>query len=872
MMDIAKHAEKILWIKWFADKFYNYLWKGYYSLSTPVRTNFWNWRGMPISCHSIEMWDSVADIMHTNWELWVMTKLGAWVWTYFWNLRPRWTAITNNWESSGSVHFMEMFDKTASVISQGNSRRWATTPYLPVEHWDIEEFLEIGTEWHPIQRCTTAVTISNEWMKEMLEWDKDKRKIRAKILKRRSEVGYPYITFVWNANEQRVDVYKDKWLDVKTSNICVVWDTKILTDRWYLEISSLEDEEINVWNWFEFTKTIVRKTWENQEIINVKTNSWYEINCTPYHKFYIQNWYWNYSENMSLKRAFELEPWDKIIKHNLPIIDWDKNLDYAYDNWFYSWDWCVYQKRQRIYLYWEKKKLKDRFLSITKRNNQEDQDRMYWHTNLLMDKFFVPNSEYTIESRIEWLSWLFDADWYVTTNNTWAQTIQLVSINKQFLFDLQLMLQTLWCDSKIRKQSDWWIRKMPKNDWSGEMWDYLTKEARRILINWNSLYKLISLWLDCWRLKRTWKEPSRLCSEFVKIESVEYLTNKEDVYCFTEEKRWMWMFNWILTWNCQEIFLNTDEKHSFVCCLSSINLLHRDEIKDTDAVETMVCFLDAVMQEFINKLESLRDSDKKEDKITFHFMEKAYNFALRERAIWVWVLGWHSYLQSKMIAIESEEASAINIDIWKIIKDKTYSASMWMADTYWEPSLLKWYWRRHSHLMAVAPTTSSAFILWQVSQSIEPLMSNYYTKNLAKHTATIRNIYLEKLLKEKRMNNRDVWDSIRDYDGSVQHLDFLTLEEKQVFKTFKEIDQEILLQQASDRQKYIDQWQSLNTMITPSMTAKDVSNLCIKAWELGLKWLYYAHSINAAQETVRSIKQASDIEKVCYIWCKSCEA
>ena len=542
MMDIAKHAEKILWIKWFADKFYNYLWKGYYSLSTPVRTNFWNWRWMPISCHSIEMWDSVADIMHTNWELWVMTKLWAWVWTYFWNLRPRWTAITNNWESSGSVHFMEMFDKTASVISQGSQRRWATTPYLPVEHWDIEEFLEIGTEWHPIQRCTTAVTISNEWMKDMLEWNKENRKTRAKILKRRSEVGYPYITFVWNANEQRVDVYKDKWLEIKTSNIC------------------------------------------------------------------------------------------------------------------------------------------------------------------------------------------------------------------------------------------------------------------------------------------------------------------------------------------QEIFLNTDEKNSFVCCLSSINLLHRDEIKDTDAVETMVCFLDAVMQEFINKLESLRDSDKKEDNITFHFMEKAYNFALRERAIWVWVLGWHSYLQSKMIAIESVEASAINIDIWKVIKDKTYSASMWMADVYWEPSLLKWYWRRHSHLMAVAPTTSSAFILWQVSQSIEPLMSNYYTKNLAKHTATIKNIYLEQLLKEKKMSNRDVWDSIRDYDGSVQHLDFLTPEEKQVFKTFKEIDQDILLQQASDRQKYIDQWQSLNTMITPSMTAKDVSNLCIKAWELSLKWLYYAHSINAAQETVRSIKQASDIEKVCYIWCKSCEA
>lgn len=536
LREIADTAEKILKKPWFADKFYEYLWRGYYSLATPIWTNFWNARWMPISCHSIEMQDSIADIMKTNWELWIMTKLGAWVGTYFWNLRPRWSSITNNWESSGSVHFIEMFDKTASIISQGSQRRWFTTPYLPVEHWDIEEFLEIGKEWHPIQRCTTAVTIDNPWMEELIEWNKTNRKIWAKLLQRRSEAWYPYIFFVWNANNQKPKVYKDNDIKIKTSNIC-----------------------------------------------------------------------------------------------------------------------C-------------------------------------------------------------------------------------------------------------------------------------------------------------------------------------------------------------------EISLATDENHSFVCCLSSLNLLYRDELKDTDAIETLVYFLDAVMQEFIDKLETLRDSENQDDRTTFEFMKKAYNFALRERAIWVWVLGWHHYLQSRMIAIESERAFELNKSIWWEIRKQTFTASIKMAQEYWEPSLMKWYWMRHSHLMAVAPTTSSAFILWQTSQSIEPLMSNYYTKNLAKHTATIKNKYLEQLLKEKKMNSREVRDSIRDYDWSVQHLDFLTPEEKQVFKTFREIDQNVIIDQAADRQVYIDQSQSLNIITTPSMTAKDISNLCIDAWKKWVKWLYYAHSVNAAQEAVRAIN------KQCQIWCKSCEA
>jgi ribonucleoside-diphosphate reductase alpha chain len=299
---------------------------------------------------------------------------------------------------------------------------------------------------------------------------------------------------------------------------------------------------------------------------------------------------------------------------------------------------------------------------------------------------------------------------------------------------------------------------------------------------------------------------------------------------------------------CSEIMLPTNDKWSFVCDLSSLNILHYDEWKDTDAVETMTYFLDAVMTEFISKLKEMRDSKKEADRKSFYFMEKAFNFAVENRALGVGVLGWHSYLQSKMIALESLEAKKINVQIFKFIKQRCYAASEAMAKEYGEPSLLKGYWRRNATLNAIAPTTSSAFILGQVSQSIEPVWSNCYVKDIAKMKVTIKNPFLEKLLKEKGKNDKETWESIRNSDGSVQHLDFLSSHEKEVFKTFSEIDQVVIIDHAAARQQFIDQGQSLNLMVNPSVPTKDINALYIFAWQNRIKTLYYQHSTNAAQK------------------------
>ena len=218
-------------------------------------------------------------------------------------------------------------------------------------------------------------------------------------------------------------------------------------------------------------------------------------------------------------------------------------------------------------------------------------------------------------------------------------------------------------------------------------------------------------------------------------------------------------------------------------------------------------------------------------------------------------------MQLKMIPFESMKAKFLNTEIHKVIQEKSQYATEQLAEVYGEPSLLKGYGKRNVTTMAIAPTTSSSFILGQVSPSIEPLNSNYFVKDLAKGKFTYKNPYLESLLEEKEQNTPEIWKSILVKGGSVQHLKFLSEDEKNVFKTFGEISQKEVLIQAAQRQKFIDQAQSLNIMVHPKSSPKDVSQLMIFAWEQGIKTLYYQRGTNPSQELGRNLLE-----------CQSCSA
>ena len=517
---IAENAEEILDEEGFADRFYDYMSRGFYSLASPVWANFGLDRGLPISCFGSYMEDNMESILYTHAEVGEMTKLGGGTSGYFGEIRPRGSPITNNGKSNGSYSFTELFDTAINVVSQGETRRGQFAGYIDVEHDDLDEWLNIKTEGDPVQDIFYGVIIGDEWFQEMVDGDTEKRQTWAKIIETRINIGVPYLIFRGNMNEGKPQVYKDKGYEINASNLC------------------------------------------------------------------------------------------------------------------------------------------------------------------------------------------------------------------------------------------------------------------------------------------------------------------------------------------SEIALPATPDESFVCCLSSMNALHYDEWKDTDAVETLTWFLDAVMEEFIQKADGTQ------------FMERAVRFAKRHRALGIGVLGWHSYLQSKMIPFDSMEAMQENEQVFRTIKEKSYKASEELAEEFGEPEVLEGYGRRNTTTMSVAPTKSSSIILGQVSPSIEPLKSNYFVRDGAKLKSTQKNRFLRAILEERGKDEREVWDSIANKDGSVQHLDCLTDEEKEVFKTFAEIPQMAIINQAAQRQKHIDQAQSLNVTIDPSeVSVKDINQLYIEAWKKGVKSLYYQNSVNAAQKFSRNILE-----------CKACES
>jgi ribonucleoside-diphosphate reductase alpha chain len=518
---IANKAEEYLGIPGYADKFYNYMGRGFFSLSSPVWSNYGIERGLPVSCFGSFIEDDMQSILYGHAENGMLMKGGGGTSGYFGELRGRGAPIKNSGESSGAVHFMRMYDTLASVVSQGSVRRGFFSAYLPIEHPDAEEFLDIGTEGNPIQGLTHGITVTDAFLEKVKAGDKHARKLWAKVLQRRSEIGYPYILFTDNMNNNKPDVYKDKDMKIFASNMC------------------------------------------------------------------------------------------------------------------------------------------------------------------------------------------------------------------------------------------------------------------------------------------------------------------------------------------SEIALPSNPNETFTCVLSSINLLHWDEIKETDAIETLTYFLDTVVSEFINKTEGKE------------YHKRARNFAMNHRALGLGVLGWHSYLQSNMISFESRSAAKKNLEIARTLKERTYKASAELAAKFGEPELLKGYGRRNTTLMAIAPTKSSSSILGQVSQSIEPEFSNFYVKDLAKSKTTIKNQYLKKLLKKYDKDTDEIWESIQKADGSVQHLKFMTQEEREVFKTFAEINPHAIIDQAAVRQEYIDQAQSLNLMMPANVPVKEINALMLYAHDMGIKTLYYQFGMSQAQELSR--------KKVMSEGCASCE-
>ena len=303
---------------------------------------------------------------------------------------------------------------------------------------------------------------------------------------------------------------------------------------------------------------------------------------------------------------------------------------------------------------------------------------------------------------------------------------------------------------------------------------------------------------------------------------------------------------------CSEITLHTDESHSFVCCLSSLNLSKYDEWKDTDLIYTATWFLDGVLEEFIQRAKNMRG------------FENSVRSAEKGRALGLGVLGWHTYLQQKGMAFEGLPAQFETRKIFSQIKIESERASRDLAQEYGEPLWCVGSGMRNTHLRAIAPTVSNSKLSGNVSAGIEPWAANVFTEQTAKGTFIRKNRELERVLRKLNMNNKDTWDKILQDGGSVQDLGEFDnwgyvngkllnrsditdemVETKQVdwlkdvFKTFKEINQLELVKQAGIRQQYVDQAVSLNLAFPSQASPKWINQVHMEAWKEGIKTLYY---------------------------------
>ena len=370
------------------------------------------------------------------------------------------------------------------------------------------------------------------------------------VLMIRQETGRMYFFNVSRANTHTP--FKGV---IKLSNLCVAPETQILTRNGYETIAELEGHSVEVWNGKEWSNTTVIKTGVNQKLLTIKTSSNQSLDCTEYHKFYVQN---GYSKGSIVeKRAHELKIGDKLIKFELPLVQGSNELDFAYSNGFYSGDGCYSGGVQRTYLYHGKQGLLNHIEDVKSVVVDTKQNRtLVTHNGNLKDKFFVPLDNYTVKSRIDWFAGLLDADGSVARNGT-NESLQIVSIHLEFLRSVQLMLQTLGVTSKINNHSEAGVRQLPLNNGSGERGDFNCQEAWRLLVSSSGLFKLSQLGLVTHRLVWSKRLPQRNAEQFVTVVDVVDNGRYDDTYCFNEPKRNMGMFNGILTGQCQEICLET---------------------------------------------------------------------------------------------------------------------------------------------------------------------------------------------------------------------------------------------------------------------------------------------------------------------------
>ena len=823
------------------DSFVKLITKGWMSLSSPIWANSGTARGLPISCFNVHVPDDVEGITHKLGEVIMQTKVGGGTSGYFGELRERGAIITNNGKSSGAVSFMELFNSAMNVISQGSCYQEGTKVLTQRGFVDFREvtkndLLAQLDENNNITFTKQYELVVNPFKGKLVNIKGKKRddlvsigitpnhrmviERRTKTTKGRFWKGYTEIVKAEDLKLHRDNRMffsgksaiqgrglssEEKFLIAFQADGRKDWSTKNARFRFKKErkisrlISICEELNLDYISKLNEDGSIEITVYDCSNLKKELLNSWIDLTDKSYqwcNEFVEEIALWDGSKNKNRTSI----SYSSIIKSNVEVVQAISTL-------------C--EKRSRITTYTKREGNRQDLhtITISDVNKLQGDSCEIYETDYDGNVYcaIVPNGRLLVE---------FDGRTLVCGNTRRGSFAAYLDIDHP---DIEEFLKIKSIGSPLQNiffgvcVPDYWMQEMidgdidKRNIWAKIIASRQDKGLPYIFFIDNAnknkpvIYKELSLMINS----------SNLCSE---------------------------------------IMLPSTDEESFICCLASMNLEKYDEWKDTEAVKLGVYFLDAILEEFIEKTEGN------------HYLAAVNKFAKRHRAIGLGVLGWHSYLQSKMIPFEGMTAKFETHKIFRQIQEQSLEASVELGETYGYAPIFneidtKDIKRRNTTLIAIAPTTSSSAILGQTSPGIEPFSSNYFKAGLSKGNFIRKNKYLTELLQARGADTEEVWREIMLKKGSVQHLDILTQEEKDVFKTFKELSQLEIIQQAAIRQKYIDQSQSLNINVPAEVPVKEVNALYIEAWKLGVKTLYYQRSSSVSKELLSNI-----------VSCKSCEA